>query len=33
VDEHGRIDNWPEGFMDDDVKESRRLLDAMYGMA
>jgi len=32
VDQHGRIDNWPEGFMDDDVKESRRLLDAMYGM-
>lgn len=31
VDDHGRIANWPEGFMDDDVKESRRLLDAMYG--
>ena len=31
VDGHGRIENWPEGFMDDDVRESRRLLDIMYG--
>ncbi|MEI8376251.1 MAG: AAA family ATPase [Planctomycetota bacterium] len=31
VDERGRIANWPEGFMDDDVKESQRLLDIMYG--
>jgi len=30
-DEKGRIVNWPEGFLDDDVKESRRLLEAMYG--
>jgi ABC-type ATPase involved in cell division len=27
----GQIDNWPKGFMDDDVLEVRRLLDAMYG--
>ncbi len=31
VDEKGRIDNWPEGFLDDDVQESQRLLDIMYG--
>jgi len=31
VDGHGRIENWPEGFMDDDVRESRRLLDIMHG--
>ena len=31
VDENGRIANWPEGFMDDDVRESQRLLDIMYG--
>ena len=31
VDERGRIANWPEGFLDDDVRESRRLLEAMYG--
>ena len=31
VDEQGRIENWPVGFMDDDVRESRRLLDIMYG--
>ncbi len=30
VDENGRI-VWPPDFMDDYVKESRRLLDAMYG--
>ena len=33
VDEHGRIENWPEGFMDDSVREARRLMDAMYGPA
>jgi energy-coupling factor transporter ATP-binding protein EcfA2 len=27
----GQIENWPEGFMDDYVKESRRLFDIMYG--
>ncbi len=31
IDERGRIRNWPAGFMDDDVRESRRLLDIMYG--
>ncbi|QEG36885.1 DUF3696 domain-containing protein [Bythopirellula goksoeyrii] len=31
IDDHGRIKNWPEGFMDDDVKESRRLMSIMYG--
>lgn len=31
VGENGRIDNWPEGFLDDDIKESRRLFSIMYG--
>jgi len=31
INERGQIENWPDGFMDDDVKESRRLLDIMYG--
>ena len=31
VDERGRIANWPDGFLDDDVRESQRLLDIMYG--
>ena len=31
INEQGQIANWPEGFMDDDVKESQRLLDIMYG--
>lgn len=31
VNERGQISNWPRGFMDDDVKESRRLLDNLYG--
>ena len=31
INDRGQVENWPEGFMDDDVKESRRLLDAMYG--
>lgn len=30
VDRLGRIDNWPPGFMDDSVRESRRVLDLMY---
>ncbi len=30
VDRKGRIENWPDGFMDEDIKESRRLLDIMY---
>jgi hypothetical protein len=31
IDEQGRIRNWPDGFLDADVRESRRLLDVMYG--
>ncbi|MBW3596870.1 MAG: DUF3696 domain-containing protein, partial [Planctomycetes bacterium] len=31
IDNRGRIANWPPGFLDDDVRESRRLLDVMYG--
>ena len=31
IDDRGRVSNWPKGFMDDDVREARRLLDAMYG--
>ncbi len=33
VDEQGRIENWPEGFLDADVQESRRLVNIMYGDA
>lgn len=31
IDEEGRIANWPTGFLDEDVRESERLLDVMYG--
>jgi hypothetical protein len=31
VNSHGQINNWPKGFLDDDVVEARRLLDVMYG--
>ena len=31
IDEGGRIKNWPPGFMDDDIRESRRLIEVMYG--
>ncbi|MFI5456920.1 MAG: DUF3696 domain-containing protein [Isosphaerales bacterium] len=31
IDERGRIRNWPDGFLDADIRESRRLLDVMYG--
>ena len=31
VDEEGTISNWPDGFLDDDVRESQRLIDIMYG--
>jgi len=31
VDDKGRIVNWPEGFLDEDIRESQRLLDIMYG--
>ncbi len=27
----GQIDNWPEGFLGDDVQEAKRLMDVMYG--
>lgn len=30
VNSKGRVNNWPEGFMDDDVRESRRLIEIMY---
>ena len=30
VNERGQIQNWPEGFMDDDLKESQRLMNIMY---
>jgi predicted ATPase len=31
IDERGRIRNWPDGFLDADILESRRLIDVMYG--
>lgn len=31
INKKGHISNWPEGFLDDDVRESQRLLDIMYG--
>lgn len=31
VDESGQIVNWPPGFLDEDIQESRRLMDIMYG--
>jgi hypothetical protein len=31
IGDRGQIQNWPAGFMDDDIRESRRLLDVMYG--
>lgn len=31
VNDRGQVSNWPKGFMDDDVREARRLLDVMYG--
>ena len=31
VDDLGRISNWPEGFMDADIAESRLLMRVMYG--
>lgn len=33
TDAHGHIINWPSGFLDEDVRESQRLLDIMYGGA
>ena len=31
INDHGQIENWPAGFLDDDIKESRRLFEIMYG--
>jgi hypothetical protein len=31
VNELGQIDNWPRGFLDEDIGESQRLMDAVYG--
>ena len=31
INDEDRIDNWPVGFLDDDIKESRRLFETMYG--
>jgi hypothetical protein len=31
-DEDGTIENWPEGFMADDIIESRKLFKIMYGV-
>jgi hypothetical protein len=31
IDDQGRVRNWPDGFLDADIRESRRLLDLMYG--
>jgi predicted ATPase len=33
IDDRGRIANWPAGFLDEDLRESQRLLDIMYGKA
>lgn len=30
IDRQGRIADWPEGFMDADVRESRNLINTMY---
>lgn len=32
MDSRGRIANWPVGFLDEDVRESQRLMDIMYGV-
>jgi energy-coupling factor transporter ATP-binding protein EcfA2 len=31
VDDRGGVQNWPDGFMDADIREARRLLDITYG--
>ncbi len=31
VDTEGRVKNWPAGFLDTSLSESRRLMDVMYG--
>ncbi|CAN5626874.1 hypothetical protein BH11PLA2_BH11PLA2_49940 [soil metagenome] len=30
INEQGQVANWPDGFMNDDVRESRMLMNAMY---
>jgi len=30
INERGQIDHWPDGFMDEDIKEFELLIDAMY---
>ena len=32
VDEQGRIDNWPAGFLDESLKESQRLMKIVYDL-
>ena len=32
VDEQGRIDNWPKGFLDESLKESQRLMKIIYNL-
>lgn len=31
INDEGEIANWPKHFLDDDLKESRRMFDAMFG--
>lgn len=31
IDDRGQIENWPEGFLDESLKEADRMLDALYG--
>ena len=31
INDRGQVNNWPTGFMDDDLRESRQLMEAMYG--
>ncbi|MCE9635807.1 MAG: AAA family ATPase [Planctomycetes bacterium] len=33
INAQGQIENWPRGFLTDDVEESERLINAMYGSA
>ena len=31
IDDNGEIGNWPIGFLDDDLKESRKMFNSIYG--
>jgi hypothetical protein len=31
LNDRGQITNWPDGFLDEDIGESQRLMDVMYG--